>query len=132
MNQTTKFGNKSRFAIEVVSIAPNDEFGEIYIYICGECVSDGNPVYLSTFVGEIKAFGLTHQTTPPLNIAKSRLRSVQEFFVRHTFVICARRMFQAWGRGDGIRCVHDFDSILYSERRRKPDVDAPGFAELSN
>ena len=79
MNKPTTFGDRNRFAIEVVSVAADREFGEVYIYISGERVSAGNPVYLSTFVGEIKGFGVSHQSRPPLNIATLGLTD-QELF----------------------------------------------------
>ncbi len=79
MNKPTTFGDRDRFAIEVVSIAANQELGEVYICISGERVSDGNPVYLPTFVGEMKSFGVTQQTAPPMNIATLGLTD-QELF----------------------------------------------------
>ena len=76
-------GDKNAFGIEVVSFERGDEYGDIFLCASGERISNGDQVFVPTFVGELAGVLTSHADPVPGRTDFSCFTDVELFNLFH-------------------------------------------------
>lgn len=83
MNNSCVIGNKEKFAIEVVSLDPKREYGEIYVCVSGQRIGDSSSVYVPTFASELEGVAISHEIPRYPDLQFDELADDELFSVLH-------------------------------------------------